>query len=73
MKAAILFRLIGGVMLAVAAVFLIFALTHPELGTVFSVGGVEIGSAVWRALYIIYAAVAAGLLAASFFMGKRGE
>lgn len=64
------FRIISGIMLVVAAVFLVFALTHPEAGSVFYIGDLAIGSKIWRAFYVVYALVMVGLFTASFFVGK---
>lgn len=61
-------RLISLVMLIIAIVFLAFALTHPEYGSVFYIGNLAIGSEVWRAFYIIYAISMAALFLASFFV-----
>ena len=51
-------RIISGVMLIIAVVFLSIALTHPELGRVF---------------YIIYVIIMAGLFIASFYVGKENS
>lgn len=64
-------RIISGAMLIVAIVYLSYALTHPEFGTVFYIGSLEIGPAIWRAFYLIYAVVMVGLFVASFFVGKE--
>jgi len=58
-------------MFVVAIVFLGFALTHPEFGTTFYIGPLKIGSAIWRAFYIVYALIMAGLFTASFFCDKK--
>lgn len=63
-------RIISGVMLIIAVVFLSIALTHPELGTVFYIGSLRIGAAIWRAFYLIYAVVMVALLVASFCVDK---
>lgn len=60
-------RIISGVMLIIAVVFLSIVLTHPEFGTVFYIGNLRIGAAIWRAFYLIYAVVMVGLFVASFF------
>jgi hypothetical protein len=51
-------------------VFLSIALTHPEYGTVFYIGSLRIGAAIWRAFYLIYAVVMVALLVASFCVDK---
>lgn len=63
-------RIISGVMFIIAVVFLSIALTHPELGTVFYIGSLRIGAAIWRAFYLIYAVVMVALLVASFCVDK---
>ena len=64
-------RIMSGVMLTIAVVFLAVALTHPELGTVFFIGSLKIGSAIWRVFYLLYAVVMVGLFVASFWVGKK--
>lgn len=64
-------RIISGILLLAAIVFLAIALTHPEMGTAFRVGNLTIGSAVWRVFYLVYAAVTVGLFTASFFVRDR--
>ena len=64
-------RIVSGIMLIVAIVFLSYALARPEFGTVFYIGSLEIGSAVWRTFYLIYAIVMVVLFVTSFFVGKR--
>ena len=66
-------RIISGVMLIIAVVFLSIALTHPELGRVFYIGDLRIGSAIWRVFYIIYAIIMVGLFIASFYVGKENS
>ena len=63
-------RLVSAVMLVAFIAFLAVALTHPELGTAFYIGGVYIGAAFWRVVYVLYLALAAGLFFASFFVKK---
>ncbi|MBQ8209424.1 MAG: hypothetical protein IJZ35_02435 [Clostridia bacterium] len=66
MKLKSVLRLVSLVMLIIAIVFLSYALTHPEFGTVFYIGSLEIGPAIWRTFYLIYAIVMVVLFAASF-------
>ena len=61
-------RWIGIFMLVVAIFFLAVALTHPELGEVFYIGGVAVGSAVWRTFYVIYAVVTVALIVMSYMI-----
>ena len=63
-------RIISGVMFIIAVLFLSIALTHPELGTVFYIGSLRIGAAIWRAFYLIYAVVMVVLFVASFCVDK---
>ena len=55
----------------IATLFLSCALTHPELGTVFYIGGLEIGPAIWRAFYFVYVVIMVVLFAVSFFVKDR--
>ncbi|MBO5212352.1 MAG: hypothetical protein J6B60_02300 [Clostridia bacterium] len=64
------FRIVSIVMLFVACIFLVVALSHPELGRVFYIGELKIGSEIWRAFYVLYALVMVGLFVASFFVDK---
>ena len=66
-------RRIVFLMLAVAAVFLAVALSHPELGSTVHIGCIHIGSAVWRVFYAVYVIVMAVLLVISFFIDPKGE
>ena len=71
MKAKNVLRFVSLAMLIVAISFLLCALTHPELGTVFYIGGFKIGSAIWKAFYLMYAVVMVALLGISFFVKER--
>ena len=71
MNAKIVLRIISGVMLIAAIVFLAVALNHPEMGTVFYIGGLRIGVAVWRAFYLIYTVTMIALFGISFAVGKH--
>ena len=70
MKRSTVLRLISLAMLVVAVVFIAYALSHPESGTVFYIGGIRVGVAVWQAFYAVYATVMIGLFAASFFSNR---
>nr|WP_325286860.1 hypothetical protein [Dysosmobacter sp.]MDY3282248.1 hypothetical protein [Dysosmobacter sp.] len=63
-------RLIGLVMLVIAVIFVACALQNPQLGRTFHVFGIPIGVEIWRVFYGLYAAVTAGLLAASFLIRR---
>ena len=71
MKLKNILRLSSLIMLVIAIVFLSYALTHPEGGTVFYIGGLAIGSAIWRAFYLVYAGIMVALFAVSFFVKDR--
>ena len=64
-------RIISVVMFIIAVVFLFIALTHPEFGTVFYIGNLRIGAAIWRAFYLIYAVVMVVLFVASFCVDRN--
>ena len=72
MKLKRILRLISLVMLIIAVVFLAFALTHPEYGTVFYIGNLKIGSSILRGFYALYAIVTVALFGASFLVKKQG-
>lgn len=67
----IILRIVSGVMFIVAVVYLTFAMTHPEFGSVFYIGSWAIGPEIWRTFYVFYALVMIGLFVASFFVGKN--
>ncbi len=71
MKLKSILRLVSLVMLVIAIVFLSYALTHPELGTVIYIGSLKIGSAIWRAFYLIYIIVMIALFGISFFVKDK--
>lgn len=64
-------RIISGIMLVIAVVFVFCALSCPTLGTTIYIGDFKFGAAQWRVCYKVYAAVMTGLFAASFFVKKR--
>ena len=66
-------RIISGIMLIVAILFLIYAMMHPEGGSIFYIFGVPIGSEIWRAFYAVYIIAMIGLFAASFFVKQNTE
>lgn len=67
----IVFRVISLIMLVIAILFLGYAFTHPEFGSVFYIGKVEISSSVWRLLYAVYLAVTVGLFVGSFWVKTK--
>lgn len=64
----IVFRVISLMMLVIAILFLGYAFTHPEFGSVFYIGKLEIGPAIWRVLYAAYATITVGLFVGSFLI-----
>ena len=68
MKTKNILKLVSLAMFIVAIAFLLCALTHPELGTVFYIGGFKIGSAIWKAFYLMYTVVMVALFGISFFV-----
>lgn len=64
-------RLASLVMLVIAVVFVLCALSNPQLGRVIRIGGFEFGPKQWRVCYAAYALVTAGLFIASFFVSDR--
>lgn len=61
-------RLISCMMFLIAVVFVLCALSAPNLGRGFYIGPLYIGAAVWRMCYAIYALIMIVLLVASFFV-----
>ena len=55
-------------MFAIAVVFVICCMSCPTLGQVIRIGPFRFGAEQWRVCYAVYAAVAVGLFAASFFV-----
>ena len=64
-------RLISLVMLLVAVIFVICALSCPTCGSVFYIGPFRIGSNIWRKFYAAYVLVMCALFIASFFAPKQ--
>ena len=60
-------RIISAIMFIIALLFLIYAFTHPEAGSVFYIFGQPIGSHEWRSFYGLYAIVVIGLFIISCF------
>ncbi len=63
-------RLISLVMLFVAIVFVICAMSCPTLGTTIYIGNFVFGAEQWRFCYKVYAIVMAVLFAVSFVVKK---
>lgn len=72
MKTRKVLRLISLIMLIVAAVFVLCALSNPGLGRVFYIGSIRIGSDIKRAFYAVYVVVMLALIGTSCFVkGKK--
>lgn len=63
-------RLISSAMLVIAVVFVICALSAPNLGRVIYFGSYAFGARQWRVCYAAYIIVMFALFAASFFVKK---
>ncbi len=66
-------RIVSLIMLIVAVVFVVCALSAPNLGQAFYIGSFRFGAAQWRFCYAVYAMVMLGLFLASFFVKKGGK
>lgn len=64
-------RLISLAMLVIAVVFVLCALSAPNLGRTIYIGSYRFGAAQWRVCYAAYAIVMVALFAASFFVKKK--
>jgi len=71
MKLKKILRSVSFFMLIIAIAFLIFALSHPHLGSVFYIGDLAIGSDIWRAFYAVYATIAVALFGVSFLVKDK--
>ena len=60
-------RIISVIMFIIAILFLIYALMHPEGGSVFYIWGQPIGSHEWRSFYGLYLMIMIGLFIISCF------
>jgi len=61
-------RIASGVMLVVAIVFVVCALSNPALGTAFYIFGFRVGAAIWRKFYLLYLILMAGIFTVSFWV-----
>ena len=64
-------RLISLTMLVIAVVFVLCALSAPNLGRTIYIGSYRFGAEQWRVCYAAYAIVMVVLFAASFFVKKK--
>ena len=61
-------RIASGVMLVVAIVFVVCALSNPALGTAFYIFDFRVGAAIWRKFYLLYLILMAGIFTVSFWV-----
>ena len=71
MKIKTKLRLISGIMLVVAIVFVFCALACPTLGKTIYIGDYAFGAEQWRFCYKIYAIVMVALFGASFIIKEK--
>lgn len=71
MKLKKILRAVSLFMLIIAIAFLIFALSHPQLGSVFYIGDLAIGSDIWRVFYVVYTTIMVTLFGVSFFVKDK--
>ena len=71
MKIKIKLRLISGIMLVVAIVFVFCALACPTLGKTIYIGDYAFGAEQWRFCYKIYAIMMVALFGASFVIKEK--
>ena len=64
-------RIISLIMLIIAVVFVVIALSVPTLGRTIYIGGYVFGVKQWRVCYAIYVIVMASLFIASFFVKEK--
>ena len=71
MKIKTKLRLISGIMLVVAIVFVFCSLACPTLGKTIYIGDYAFGAEQWRFCYKIYAIVMVALFGASFVIKEK--
>lgn len=71
MKKSKLMRLISGIMLLVAVIFVFCALSNPALGSTIYIGSWAFGAEQWRVCYQIYVVVMLVLFVGSFMVGRK--
>lgn len=64
-------RIISLTMLIIAIIFVLCALSNPQLGHAIYIGNFRFGADQWRVCYAIYVVVMIGLFIASFFVKKN--
>lgn len=68
MRKKSLFRLLSFLMLIIAVIFVICALSCPTLGHTIYIGGFSFGAKEWRIGYLIYLLIMISFFIGSFFM-----
>jgi len=71
MKKSKLMRLISGIMLVVAVIFVFCALSNPALGSTIYIGTWAFGAEQWRLCYKIYVVVMLVLFVGSFIVRRK--
>lgn len=71
MKKRTALRLASLAMFVIAVIFVVCALSAPNLGRTFYIGNIAIGAKVWRVFYGVYAIATVGLFVGSFFIRKE--
>lgn len=71
MKKKTVLRLVSLIMFFAAALFVLVALSAPNLGTTFKIGSFVFGREQWYLCYAVYAFIMVSLLVASFFCRER--
>lgn len=64
-------RIISLVMLVIAIIFVICALSAPNLGHTIYIGSYEFGAEQWRICYAIYVIIMAALFISSYFVKEK--
>jgi uncharacterized membrane protein len=71
MSKKLILRLISLIMLVIAVVFVLCALSAPNLGSTIYIGSYAFGAEQWRMCYAAYVVIMAALFVASFFVKGR--
>lgn len=64
-------RIISLVMLVIAIIFVICALSAPNFGHTIYIGSYEFGAEQWRICYAIYVIIMAALFISSYFVKEK--
>lgn len=70
MKTGKILRFVSLIMLIAAVIFVLCALSAPNLGRTVYIGDFAFGAKQWRVCYAVYAVVMIALFVASFFVKK---